>query len=107
MIAPKEKKVIFSVADNQKAKFKVQLQYDSLTQGQFLKGVMEAYINQDENLMKFVATLKKQLQVQSQIPRKKAIKNIEERKSTINKFALEDNEVENIFDILEQEYPEL
>ena len=30
-----------------------------------------------------------------------------ERKSTINKFALEDDEVENIFDILEQEHPDL
>ena len=32
---------------------------------------------------------------------------MKERKATINKFALEDDEVENIFDILEQEYPDL
>ena len=40
----KVKKVIFSVAENDKAKFKVQLQYDSLTQIQFFKGVMAAYL---------------------------------------------------------------
>ena len=103
----KEKRIIFSVAENDKAKFKVQLQYDSLTQGQFLKGVMTAYIDQNPDLMMCIMKLKKELEVQSATPRRKANKNIKERQNTINKFALEDNEVENIFDILEQEYPEL
>ena len=32
---------------------------------------------------------------------------MKDRQSTKNKFALEDEEVENIFDILEQEHPDL
>lgn len=103
----KEKQVAFSIPENEKAKFKVQLQYDSLTQGQFLKGIMTGYIEKDMDLMKFIAKLKAELKVQSRIPRNKVEKNMKERKATINKFALEDDEVENIFDILEQEYPDL
>jgi len=34
-------------------------------------------------------------------------KNLKEMNDTTNKFALEDDEVENIFDILEQEHPDL
>ena len=107
MTLKKEKQVAFSVPENEKAKFKVQLQYDSLTQGQFLKGVMDGYIKKNSNLMKFIGELKKKLKVQSLVPRNKVEKNLKERKSTINKFALEDDEVENIFDILEQEHPDL
>ena len=103
----KAKQVAFSIPENEKAKFKVQLHYDSLTQGQFLKGVMAGYIEKDLDLMKFIAKLKEELKVQSRIPRNKVEKNLKERKSTINKFALEDDEVESIFDILEQEHPDL
>ena len=38
---------------------------------------------------------------------KKVIKSVEESKQTKNLFALDDDEVENIFDILESEHPEL
>jgi dsDNA-specific endonuclease/ATPase MutS2 len=103
----KEKQVAFSIPENEKAKFKVQLQYDSLTQGQFLKGIMFGYIEQDLDLMKFIAKLKEELKAQSRIPRNKVERNLKDRQSTKNKFALEDDEVEDIFDILEQEHPDL
>jgi len=103
----KTKKIIFSIPENEKANFKVQLQYDSLTQGQFLKGVMVGYIEKDPDLVNFITKLKEELKVQSRGLRTKVVKNLKDRKSTINKFALEDDEVENIFDILEQEHPDL
>jgi len=107
MMAEKEKKVIFTVAENDKAKFKVQLQYDSLTQAQFFRGVMKAYTAKDYNFMNFIATLKEQLKVQSRPQRKKVERNRKDAADTTKKFALEDDEVENIFDILEQEHPDL
>ena len=106
MIA-KTKKIIFTVPENDKAKFKLQLQYDSLTQAQFLRGVIDAYINKDENFMNFIAALKAHYGVQSKSHLRKAKKNLEQILETKKKFALEDDEVENIFDILEKEHPEL
>ena len=38
---------------------------------------------------------------------KKVLKGVEETRHTKSLFALEDDEVENIFDILESEHPEL
>lgn len=103
----KTKKVIFSIPENDKVKFKVQLQYDSLTQGQFFKGVMAAYLGKEENFMNFINELKKELSTQSIPQRNKAQKGLKEGRRTANKFALDDNELENIFDILEQEHPDL
>ena len=106
-MSEKTKKVIFSIPENDKAKFKVQLHYDNLSQRQFLEGIIKAYTDKDEDFMNFIATLKKSLQVQSNPQLAKVSKNRAEAQATKDKFALEDDEVENIFDILEQEYPDL
>ena len=103
----KQKKVIFSISENDKAKFKVQLQYDTLTQGQFLKGIIEAYLEKEENFMNFINELKIKLATQSIAQRKKAQRGLKDGRATDKKFALDDGEVENIFDILEKEHPDL
>ena len=106
-MAEKEKKVIFTVAENDKAKFKVQLQYDSLTQVKFFRALMEGYINKDPELMVYINKFKKSNSIQNNTQRKKTMTNIKEAKAVKTKFALGDEEVENIFDILEKEHPEL
>jgi len=103
----KPKKIIFTIPENDKAKFKVQLQYDSLTQVQFFRGILKAYVEKDHNFMSFISTLKEQLKVQSRPQRKKVERNLKEATATIKKFALEDDEVEDIFDVLAREYPDL
>jgi len=103
----KTKKIIFTIPANDKAKFKVQLQYDSLTQAKFLRGMIEGYINRDEDFMNFIANMKGDTKVQSKAQLKKVEKNLVEMKQTKGAFALEDDEVENIFDMLEGEHPDI
>jgi predicted DNA-binding protein len=103
----KTKKIIFTIPANDKAKFKVQLQYDSLTQAKFLRGMIDGYINRDEDFMSFIAKMKGDTKVQSKAQLKKVEKNLVEMKQTKNTFALEDDEVENIFDMLEGEHPDI
>jgi len=103
----KTKKIIFTIPENDKAKFKIQLQYDSLTQAQFLRGMIEGYINRDIDFMNFVAKLKGESKTQSKSQLKKVKKNLDEMAHTKSKFALGDEEVENIFDMLEEEHPDL
>jgi len=107
MTGAKTKKVIFTIPEQDKAKFKIQLQYDSLTQAQFLRGMIDGYINRDEDFMCFVSKLKGENKSQSKLQLKKVEKNLKEMKQTQNSFALDDDEVENIFDMLEEEHPEL
>ena len=107
MMTEKQKKVIFSIPENDKAKFKVQLQYDSLTQTQFFRGVMSAYLVKEQNFMNFISGLKESLAAQSKLQRVKSERGLKEGQETSKKFALDDGEVENIFDILSKEHPDL
>jgi hypothetical protein len=68
---------------------------------------MEGYINKDLDLMTYINKFKKQISVQNNAQRNRTITNIKKADDTKNKFALGDEEVENIFDILEKEHPDL
>tara|TARA_Y100000310_G_C20639014_1_gene792825 strand:- start:445 stop:765 length:321 start_codon:yes stop_codon:yes gene_type:complete len=100
-------KIMFTVAERTKADFKLQLQNDSLTQVKFFRAIMEGYINKDIDLITYINKFKKQNGIQNNVQRNKIVRNIKKRDEIKNKFALGDDEVENIFDILEKEHPDL
>lgn len=100
-------KIMFTVTNRTKADFKLQLQYDSLTQVKFFRSIMEGYINKDPDLMTYIQKFKKQNSVQNNVLRNKIMTNIKKANDIKNKFALGDEEVEDIFDILEKEHPDL
>ena len=100
-------KIMFTVTQRTKADFKLQLQYDSLTQVRFFRSLMEGYINKDPDLMIYINKFKKENSVQNNQQRKKIMTNIKKATEVKTKFALGDDEVENIFDILEKEHPDL
>jgi|TARA_R110000824_G_scaffold52075_2_gene144806 hypothetical protein len=100
-------KIMFTVTERTKADFKLQLQYDSLTQVKFFRALMEGYVNKDPDLMVYINKFKKENSVQNNEQRKKIMTNIKKTTDTKSKFNLGDEEVENIFDILEKEHPDL
>jgi hypothetical protein len=106
-MSEKKVKIMFSVSERTKADFKIRLQYDSLTQVKFFNSIMEGYLQKDEDLMKYMNKFKKNNTIQNNEQRIKIEKNIQKAKETKIKFSLGDEEVENIFDILEKEHPEL
>tara|TARA_Y100000310_G_scaffold49036_1_gene45356 strand:+ start:2086 stop:2406 length:321 start_codon:yes stop_codon:yes gene_type:complete len=103
----KKTKIMFTVTDRTKADFKLQLQYDSLTQVKFFRSIMEGYISKDPDLMIYIQRFKKQNSIQNNEQRNRIMIDIKKSADTKNKFALGDDEVENIFDILEKEHPDL
>jgi len=100
-------KIMFTVTERTKADFKLQLQYDSLTQAKFFRSLMEGYVSKDPDLMVYINKFKKQNSIQNNVLRSKIMTNIKKASETKNKFDLGDDEVENIFDILEKEHPDL
>ncbi len=106
-MSEKKTKIMFTTLERVKAEFKIRLQYDSLTQVKFFNAIMDGYINKDPNLMAYLNTFKKGNAIQSREQVKKVENNMKEAKKVKNLFSLEDDEVENIFDILEKEHPDL
>jgi len=102
-----KKKIIFTVTQREKEDFKIRLHYDNLTQANFFRGVIKGYLEKDENFLTYLNTFKKNNGIQNNIVRHKIIKDIHKAKNTKNLFALEDKEVDSIFDILESEHPDL
>jgi hypothetical protein len=96
-----EKRVFFRSTDHTYAKFIVKLRVDEIVQKRFLNAVIEAYINDDPNIRKFVENNENiHISVRTKKMRKK-----EDRRIALEeyKFNLSQDDVDEIFDILEEE----
>lgn len=100
------KRVVFTDTDKRHAELKIRLHYDNLRQTEFFRGLITGYIENDENVLKFIEKLKKQKNI-SKSKRNKVNKMHTEASHTIEKFGLNEGDIESIFDLLEQEHPEL
>ena len=73
----------------------------------FFRALITGYIEHDTAILDFMERFKVSSGSQSK-NQTKIIKDLQDKGNTIrNKFALDDKEVENIFDILEKEHPDL
>jgi len=96
------KKIVFYEFPEQHAKLLIQLHYDGLKQGEFFRTVINGYINGDQNLFDFIQKFKLASgKAKTRINKIKREKQKERGEEEI--FSLNPTEVENIFDIIEQE----
>jgi|TARA_A100001515_G_scaffold141986_1_gene139885 regulatory protein YycH of two-component signal transduction system YycFG len=97
------KKVVFYESPDQHARLLIQLFYDNLKQGEFFRAIVNGYASGDKDLFRFIQNYKLNNGA-NKTQRKTVIKEQEMRKDLENKFALDQEEIEDIFDILEEEY---
>jgi|TARA_R100000081_G_C4775919_1_gene148563 hypothetical protein len=103
----KDKRISFVDTDKRIADFIVRLKHDGLTKTKFFKSVLSGYLDMNPLIMEFVDQTKEEIQAQSISKSNKIKKARENGQSVKNKFALDDGEIENIFDMLEKEHPDL
>ena len=98
------KKVVFYDSDKRFAELKIRLQHDGISQAQFFRGIVTGYLMQDGDVLSYVDKLKASKNIGNRS--KKSIKEerelINTGKEQLDKLALGDEEIENIFDILEK-----
>jgi hypothetical protein len=103
------KKVVFYDSDKRFAELKIRLQHDGVSQAQFFRGIVTGYLMQDGDVLSYVDKLKASKNIGNRS--KKSIKEerelINTGKEQLDKLALGDDEIDNIFDILEKENPDL
>jgi len=97
------KRVVFTETDHNHAKLIIRLKHDGLTQAAFFRSLIKGYIDGDERIQQFVDDTKGQ----SLRHKYKSSRLIKQGKENSKNLGLNDNEIENIFDLLEEEYPEL
>jgi len=96
------KKLVFYLTEHEHAKFLAKIYTDGIKQGPFLKAVMEAYVNDDPNIMAFVHDNDK-----FKITKRQKEHNMKEKKraALLNlKLNLDQKTIDDIFDILEKEH---
>ena len=97
------KRIVFTENDHRQAKLLIRCKYDNLSQSDFFRHIVTGYINGDERIQSYIDEVKKSGKIRrqkSQILKKAGKKQLDD-------FALSVGEVENIFDLLEEEFPEL
>lgn len=99
------KKIVIYVTDGSHADFLIKLKYDELSQKKFFELMLESYLNNDKDFMFFIN--KKMQEKISKRRKNNKIKDNLAVEETIKNFGLDEEEIENIFDIIEKENPDL
>jgi|TARA_R110000744_G_scaffold17296_1_gene46975 hypothetical protein len=101
------KVIQFKETDKRHADLRIRLHYDGFYQGEFFRDIVTGYLSGDENLIAYVEKVKEEKKKYNKGRLKKGKSLSESGKEAERQFALEDEEIESIFDIIKQEHPDL
>ena len=101
------KKFTFYAKDALHAQFKLRMQYHSLTQSEFLRACVQAVVEKDPMMEMFIDHYKEENNKQSKKQRSQIKKDSEKSREILNDFGLGDGDIDNIFDIIAEEHPEI
>jgi hypothetical protein len=102
-----EKRVIFSDTHIRHAQLRIRLDHDGFTQSDFFRCIVTGYLNQDKDLMEYIQKFKSQNNVQSKRKLKYNEKDAKKADDLMSQFGFKDGELENIFDLIAEEHPDL
>jgi hypothetical protein len=101
------KKVVFYENEKKHADFKIRLHYDGLGQSEFFRAIIAGYINQDEGLLNYIARYQEEHGKHSKAKRAESKRLLSTGAEVTKKFGLGERDIEDIFDLLEKENPDL
>jgi hypothetical protein len=100
-------RISFEINKEDMVRFKIRLVDDHLTMSDFFRGVIKQYVENCDEILDVVDEIKKEKNVGVVNTRKLLEKEKKKEDSVRNKFGIKKSEIENIFDILEEEHPDL
>lgn len=103
----KEKRVVFTDTDTRHAQLRIRLQHDSITQADFFRAMITGYLENNGLIVKYLANYKEKHGIQNKKKRGRVVEEIEEGEHLLEKFGIKDDELEGIFDLIAEEFPEL
>ena len=103
----KEKRVVFTDTDVRHAQLKIRLQHDGISQADFFRAMITGYLENDGRIVKYIATYKEKHGIQNKKKRGRVVEDIEEGEHLLEKFGIKDDELNGIFDLIAEEFPDL
>ena len=101
-----KKQICFDSIAKLHADLKIRLHYDEIKIREFFNEITKAYLEKDDNIMNFIEKLKEKKNMSK--PRRNKVKKANvKQKTTVKQFGLDKGDIEDIFDILQKEHPDL
>ena len=97
------KQICFDSLDKTHADLKIRLHYDDIKIKEFFNALVVGYLEKNEHIMGFVEEIKDNKRI-SKKKRNKINRSNTKAREIERSFALNKDEIENIFDIIEKEY---
>lgn len=97
------KRIVFTENDHRHAQLILKLKHDGMRQSEFFRSLITAYLAGDERIQSYVDEV-------SQLSKKKKNRSAKLKKEGTQKlsdFGFTDGEIDNIFDLIEEEHPDL
>jgi hypothetical protein len=85
------------------ADLRIKLNFDDITKFFFFNEYIKGYLLEDEELMPFIKKVKEKSMLMRKFRLKKAKEIRAKEKQIINQFGLSQDDIENIFDLLDEE----
>jgi len=101
------KKFTFYAKDALHADFKLRMQYHSMTQSEFLRACVQAVVEKDPMMEMFIDDHKEKNNKQSKKQRGQIKKDSEKSEELLNDFGIGEGDIDNIFDLIAKEHPEI
>lgn len=104
---PRLKKICFKEDIKQHADLCIKLKEDNLTQRHFFRTIVVGYLENDPLIIEFIERAKAKENLQSEEERKKLKRERKKVRQKEEDFLLDDNDIQNIFDVIERENSDL
>lgn len=103
----KTKRLVFDDTDTRHAQLKVRLDYDGLTQAEFFRSFITGYLQKNPDVMNYIKNYKEEKKIQSKRNIKIIMKDNETAEEMMAQFGIEKQDLEDIFDVIAKEHPDL
>ena len=101
------KKFMFYDTEKRQVDLRIKLKNEGMNQSQFFRAMITGYLKNDTNMLEFLDGYKTENQIQSSSRRSILQKENEKENKTKNIYGLTADDLQNIFDLIEEENPDL
>lgn len=98
-----DKRIVFTDTDHRHAQLHIRLRTDGMKQSKFFRSLITGYLEQDERIVSFFDDIKDQ-----SIERKAKTNKLRKKgKQLMNSTGFSNDQIDDIFDMIAEEHPEL
>ena len=98
-----KKRIVFTDTDHRHAQLIIRLKHDGIRQSTFFRNMITGYLEKDERILDFV----REFEGMSQQRKSKSRNLISQGKNNFNDLGLGEDQIEDIFDLIAEEHPDL